>query len=137
MINLSHRTKEVLKGLGWVVLICLFAYVSVQLFKQTSQETIKSIIENAEKNQKVIKAELDSSRQTNTRLYNEILFLRGELRQHEEALNNLRTEYKNSHNELIKIQNNEKNFINTGLSSDEQFIFITKYQYIPYKGASK
>lgn len=137
-MNMNPKTKKLLLHFGGVLLICLFAYFSVKVYKNSQQDTIDQINTRADVRQDDLRKQLDSTQQALYASQRQLSHVMGEIGVLKENMNSFRTQYDKDLQELIKSQKNEEKYINDRmLTVDEQLRYISNYIYSPYSNTSK
>lgn len=130
-INLSHRAKNILKGIGAILLIIVFTWATVNIATNDQYEkNIATVNESAKLRQLDILKELDSTKQVAKRMEQEQLQIKNDIKVLNTNQLNLQKTYNANFNELKKIQKDEKIHIPAATTS-EQLDFISNYRYTP------
>lgn len=129
-----NLTKEQITAFFIVIVICLFVFFLKKTYDSNTLEMIQKlelVNKNAEKERKIATAERDSARIKATALDIEVKKLKEQDREHELKIKKLDNSYNNSLIILNKLKD-EKNYIPTNVSTDEQSKFISNFKYKPY-----
>jgi hypothetical protein len=136
------NNKEVLIDLKrykiyWIVMLVLFFIFSMVVVSSINKANEKELAKIEEANKKAELREMNSkikadSASTESKLLNsKVSGLEKQLSDQNKILNRMDLNYSKSINELINLKN-EKDYIPTNVSADEQFKFITNYKYTEY-----
>ena len=130
-INLSQRTKDILKGIGALLLIIVFTWATVNIATNDQYEkNITTVNEAAKERQLAILRELDSTNQVALKIEQEQLHIKSDIKVLNTNQLNLQKTYNTNFNELKKIQKDEKIHI-PAATTREQLDFISNYRYTP------
>ena len=130
-INLSQRTKDILKGIGALMLIIVFTWATVNIATNDQYEkNITTVNEAAKERQLDILRELDSTKQVARKMEQEQLQIQSDIKVLNTNQLNLQKTYNANFNELKKIQKDEKTYI-PAATTREQLDFISNYSYAP------
>lgn len=129
-INLSQRTKDLIKGFVAVMVIVLFTWAAVSIANSQYQNNIEQINERAKERQAELKEKIDSANKASVRLEFRIQSIKNDMQELNSNQINLQNTYNSNYNELKKIQKDEKIHIPAATPS-EQLDFLSNYRYIP------
>lgn len=130
-LNLS---KEQIAAFFIIILVCLFVFFLKKTYDSNTLEMIQKlelVNKKAEEERMVAALERDSAKIKANILYSEVKKLKEQDKQHELQIKKLDNNYNNSLIILNKIKD-EKNYIPTNVSTDEQSKFISNFKYKPY-----
>ena len=142
MDNKTNTEKEVLIDLKrykiyWVIMLILFLIFSVVVVRQINKSNEQEIAKIEEANRKAEVRELvatakgEAAKKEAELLNNKVSGLETQLEAQNKILLRMDANYSKSMNELINLKN-EKDYIPTNVSADEQLKFITNYKYSEY-----
>lgn len=130
-MNLSQRTKDILKGIGALLLIIVFTWAAVNIATNDQYEkNIATVNEAAKMRQLAILKELDSTKQVARRMEQEQLQIQNDIKVLNTNQLNLQKTYNTNFNQLKQIQKDEKIYI-PAVTAREQLDFISSYRYTP------
>lgn len=133
MIN--TKLKEFLWGFIGLILVGIFTYTVVvsQVDKVTERYSVElmKVNEEARLSRAAASVKVDSAAAKINLTYNQVRGLESQLKEYKILLINVQSSYNKGFLEFKNVQN-EKNFIPTNVSIDEQSSFISNYQYQPY-----
>lgn len=129
-----NLTKEQIAAFFIIILVCLFVFFLKKTYDSNTLEMIQKlelVNKRAEEERMVATLERDSAKIKANILYSEVKKLKEQDKQHELQIKKLDNNYNNSLIILNKIKD-EKNYIPTNVSTDEQSKFISNFKYKPY-----
>lgn len=130
-MNLSQRTKDILKGVVALLLIVVFTWAAVNIATNDQYEkNIATVNEAAKLRQLAILRELDSTKQVAQKMEYEQRQIQNDIKVLNTNQLNLQKTYNTNFNELKKIQKDEKTYI-PAVTAREQLDFISSYRYTP------
>ena len=122
-------------GAIMIVLFIIFIFVIIHNIKLANEIEISKIEEtsqNAENREKLARIEMDKANNELAITSGRVIELSQQLKKQNEILSRIEFNYNKSLQELKKIKN-EKDYIPTDISVNEQYDFISKYKYSEYK----
>ena len=122
-------------GAIMIVLFIIFIFVIIHNIKLANKIEISKIEEtsrNAEIREKLARIEMDKANNELAITSGRVIELSKQLKKQNEILSRMEFNYNKSLQELKKIKN-EKDYIPTDISVNEQYDFISKYKYSEYK----
>lgn len=129
--TLSPRAKDILKGIGALMLIIVFTWATVNIATNDQYEkNIATVNEAAKLRQLAILKELDSTKQVAQKMEYEQRQIQNDIKVLNTNQLNLQKTYNTNFNELKKIQKDEKTYI-PAVTAREQLDFISSYRYTP------
>lgn len=129
--TLSQKAKDILKGLGALLLIIVFTWATVNIATNDQYEkNIATVNEAAKIRQLAILRELDSTKQVAQKMEYEQRQIQNDIKVLNTNQLNLQKTYNTNFNELKKIQKDEKTYI-PAVTAREQLDFISSYRYAP------
>ena len=129
--TLSQRAKDILKGIGVLMIIIVFTWAAVNIATNDQYEkNIATVNEAAKLRQLAILKELDSTKQVAQKMEYEQRQIQNDIKVLNTNQLNLQKTYNTNFNELKKIQKDEKTYI-PAVTAREQLDFISSYRYTP------
>lgn len=129
--TLSQKAKDILKGLGVLLIIIVFTWAAVNIATNDQYEkNIATVNEAAKLRQLAILKELDSTKQVAQKMEYEQRQIQNDIKVLNTNQLNLQRTYNTNFNELKKIQKDEKTYI-PAVTAREQLDFISSYRYTP------
>lgn len=129
--TLSQKAKDILKGLGVLMIIIVFTWAAVNIATNDQYEkNIATVNEAAKMRQLAILRELDSTKQVAQKMEYEQRQIQNDIKVLNTNQLNLQKTYNTNFNELKKIQKDEKTYI-PAATAREQLDFISNYRYTP------
>lgn len=119
--------KPKLIGLLAILCVIIFAYSILNIVEQSNMQHIKSL----EEMNKSITENNDSTKIENSKLTMEVKEINERQKEQNEILSKFQKSYDQNLLEIKQIKN-EKNFVPTNISSDDQYIYVSEYQYKEY-----
>lgn len=135
IMTINPKVREFLWGLVMVILVSLFTYTVVKIFTERSnkkyQESLLKISQEAERREAKAIMQRDSAAMRDELNYQKVSNLEFEILNQRDSWNKFQKNYEKSLNELKQIKN-EKEYIPTTATANEQFDFISNYKYESY-----
>lgn len=135
IMTINPKVREFLWGLVMVILVSLFTYTVVKIFTERSdkkyQESLLKITQEAERREAKAIMQRDSAAMRDELNYQKVSNLEFEILNQRDSWNKFQKNYEKSLNELKQIKN-EKEYIPTTATANEQFDFISNYKYESY-----
>lgn len=138
MDTIKEVTIDVKKyKIYWIVMLILFFIFSIVVVKTIQKANKAEIAKIEEANKKaevreaIAKIRGKEAEDAAVILGNKVSGLEKQLSDQNKILNKMELGYSKSMSELLNLKN-EKDYIPTNVSTDEQFKFITNYKYTEY-----
>lgn len=129
-IKISQRTKDLLKGLGAILLIVIFTGASISVVNSYNQKAMDEVNAEADKRQLVLAGKIDSARLADAETRAEIRVVQNYVKEIDANQVNLQKSVNSNFNQLKQIQKDEKIYI-PAATAREQLDFISNYRYTP------